>query len=44
LPSRIRRAGRVGVATWLGLLFGTLFKIAIACSMLGIFLLAYFID
>jgi uncharacterized protein YqgC (DUF456 family) len=40
----LQRAGRVGVATWLGLLFGTLFKIAIACSMLGIFLLAYFID
>jgi uncharacterized protein YqgC (DUF456 family) len=41
---RVDRAGRVGVATWLGLLFGTLAKIAIAFAMLGIFALAYFID
>lgn len=38
------RAGRVGLATWVGLVFGTLFKIAVAFSMLGIFVLAYFID
>jgi uncharacterized protein YqgC (DUF456 family) len=38
------RAGRVGIATWIGLLFGTLFKIAVACSMLGIFAFAYFVD
>lgn len=37
-------AGRVGLATWIGLLFGTLFKLAIAFSMLGIFLFAYWID
>jgi uncharacterized protein YqgC (DUF456 family) len=37
-------AGRVGLATWIGLLFGTLFKLAIAFSMLGIFLFAYLID
>lgn len=41
---RIDRAGRVGVATWMGLIFGTLFKLAIAFSMLGIFAFAYFID
>jgi uncharacterized protein len=41
---RVDQAGRVGVATWLGLLFGTLAKIAIAFAMLGIFALAYFID
>ena len=35
-------AGRVGVATWVGLIFGTLTKIAIAFSMLGVFALAYF--
>jgi uncharacterized protein len=41
---RVDQAGRVGLATWLGLLFGTLAKIAIAFAMLGIFALAYFID
>lgn len=40
---RVNQAGRVGVATWMGLIFGTLFKLAIACSMLGIFVFAYFI-
>jgi uncharacterized protein len=37
----IEQAGRVGIATWLGLLFGTLAKIAIACAMLGVFALAF---
>jgi hypothetical protein len=41
---QVATAGRVGLATWVGLLFGTLFKIAIAFSMLGIFLFAYLID
>lgn len=40
---RIDQAGRVGFATWMGLIFGTLAKIAIAFAMLGIFVLAYFI-
>lgn len=40
---RIDQAGRVGVATWLGLIFGTLAKIAIGFAMLGIFVLAYFV-
>ncbi len=40
---RLDQAGRVGVATWIGLIFGTLAKIAIAFAMLGIFVLAYFI-
>lgn len=40
---RLQDAGRVGIGTWLGLVFGTLVKIAIAFSMLGIFVLAYFI-
>ncbi|MET0988615.1 MAG: DUF456 family protein [Steroidobacteraceae bacterium] len=40
---RMTDAGRVGIGTWLGLLFGTLVKIAIAFSMLGVFVLAYFI-
>ena len=40
---RLEQAGRVGVATWLGLIFGTLAKMAIAFAMLGIFVLAYLI-
>jgi uncharacterized protein YqgC (DUF456 family) len=40
---RVHQAGRVGIATWMGLIFGTLFKLAIAFSMLGIFVFAYFI-
>jgi uncharacterized protein len=40
---RIDQAGKVGVATWIGLLFGTLAKLAIAFSMIGVFLLAFFI-
>lgn len=39
----IAQAGRVGMATWLGLIVGTLGKLAIAFSMLGIFLLALFL-
>ena len=38
----IERAGRVGVATWIGLFLGTLVKIAVAFAMLGIFIVAYF--
>jgi hypothetical protein len=30
----------VGVSTWLGLLFGTLFKLVVSCAMLGLFALA----
>lgn len=40
--SRVRRAAAVGVGTWLGLLFGTLAKLALCCTMLGVFALAYF--
>ncbi len=36
----LRRAGRVGVATWLGLLLGTAVKVAIAFTMVGIFVVA----
>ncbi len=39
----ITQAGRVGIASWLGLIFGTLGKLAIAFAMLGIFILAFFI-
>lgn len=40
---RLHQAGRVGVATWMGLIFGALFKLAIAFSMLGVFVFAYFL-
>jgi uncharacterized protein len=33
----LRRAGTVGVATWVGLLLGTAAKVAIVFAMLGIF-------
>jgi uncharacterized protein YqgC (DUF456 family) len=37
------RAGKVGVATWVGLLVGTAVKIAIAFTMVGIAVAALFI-
>ncbi len=36
------RAGRVGIATWIGLLFGALLKVAIAFAMVGLFVFAFF--
>jgi hypothetical protein len=38
-----RRAGRVGLATWLGLLLGGAVKLALTLSMLAVFALAYFV-
>ena len=40
---RLDRAARVGLATWLGMLFGALAKLSLAITMLGVFLIAYFI-
>lgn len=37
----LKRAGKVGLATWLGILFGTAAKIALAFTMLGLFIFAY---
>jgi uncharacterized protein YqgC (DUF456 family) len=34
------RAGRVGMATWFGLLIGTAVKIAVAFTMIGVFIAA----
>lgn len=34
-------ATRVGIATWIGLLFGTLAKLALSLAMVGIFVAAY---
>ena len=36
----LRRAGKVGFSTWLGLLIGTAVKVAIVFSMVGLFIVA----
>lgn len=36
----LRRAGKVGIATWLGLLLGTAAKVAIVFAMVGAFVVA----
>jgi uncharacterized protein YqgC (DUF456 family) len=36
----VRRAGKVGIATWIGLLLGTAAKVAIVFAMVGIFVVA----
>jgi uncharacterized protein YqgC (DUF456 family) len=36
----LRRAGKVGIATWLGLLIGTAVKVAIVFTMVGMFVVA----
>ena len=40
---RMPQATRAGLATWVGLLFGTLARIALVFTMLGVFALAYFL-
>lgn len=40
---KVEQATRAGVATWVGLLFGTLAKLALVFTMVGVFLLAYFV-
>ncbi len=37
------RAGRVGLATWIGLLVGTVLKLAIVFTMIGVFIAALLI-
>lgn len=39
--SAMHHATRVGVGTWLGLLFGTLAKLALCFTMLGVFVFAF---
>jgi uncharacterized protein YqgC (DUF456 family) len=39
----LRRAGRVGFGTWLGLLFAAAAKIAVVLAMVGLFALAWFV-
>jgi len=40
---KLHQAGRVGTATWVGLFFGTLAKLALIFTMLGVFATAYFL-
>ena len=40
---QVQQATRAGVATWIGLLFGTLAKLALVFTMLGVFAFAYFV-
>jgi uncharacterized protein YqgC (DUF456 family) len=39
----LARAGRAGIAAWIGFLIGTVVKIGLAFAMVGIFLLAWFV-
>ncbi len=39
--SQLKKALGVGVGTWLGLIFGTLAKLALCFTMLGIFVFAF---
>ncbi|MGQ0586783.1 MAG: DUF456 domain-containing protein [Gammaproteobacteria bacterium] len=40
---RVDQAMDVGIATWMGFLFGTLAKIALSLAMIGLFVGAYFL-
>ena len=40
---KVEQATRAGFATWMGLVFGTLTKLALVFTMLGIFAAAYFL-
>ncbi|HEY3178133.1 MAG TPA: DUF456 family protein [Casimicrobiaceae bacterium] len=39
----VRLAGKAGIATWIGLLLGTVAKVAIVLTMVGIFVFALFV-
>lgn len=41
--STLRRSTHVGVGAWLGFIFGTLARIALCFTMIGVFVVAYFI-
>ena len=40
---RMQQAARAGFATWMGLIFGTLAKLALVFTMLGVFAFAYLV-
>ncbi len=42
--SRVGRATHVGAGTWLGMLFGSLVKLALCFTMLGVFLFAFVLN
>ena len=37
----LRQAGKAGLGSWLGLLLGTLLKLAVVFMMIGVFILAF---
>ncbi len=39
--SKMEKAAKVGIGAWIGLLFGTLAKLALCFTMLGVFALAF---
>ena len=41
--STLRRSTHVGIGAWLGFIFGTLARIALCFTMIGVFIVAYFI-
>lgn len=40
---QMQQAVRVGLGTWIGLLFGVVLKLGLACTMLAIFAVAWFV-
>ena len=40
---RLGQAAKVGFATWLGMLLGVLAKLSLAITMIGVFVIAYFL-
>lgn len=40
---RLDHAAKVGLATWLGMLLGVLAKLSLAITMIGVFVIAYFL-
>ena len=38
---RVEQASRVGIGTWIGLIFGTLAKLGLVFTMIGVFGAAY---
>jgi uncharacterized protein YqgC (DUF456 family) len=40
----LARAGRAGIAAWIGFLIGTVVKVGLAFAMVGIFLTAWFVS
>lgn len=40
---RLNQAAKVGFATWLGMLIGALAKLSLAITMIGVFMVSYFL-